>query len=85
MYKLDERRPCKECGKALVYTRGGWFHVRKPRQPHTAVPIEDTPALPEGLQGQRLAELEEVVKVQAARIQTLLEANRELSARLKLR
>lgn len=78
MYKLDEQRPCKECGKRLVYTRSGWFHIRKPRQPHTAAPVEDMPAtlaaapaedmsaLPEKLQ--RLAELEEIVKVQAARM-----------------
>lgn len=82
LYKLDERRKCRECGKSIVYTPQGWFHVRATRNPHIAAPVEEAP--PMNADAQLRAEitaLHHVIAVKDQRIQILLEANRELSAK----
>lgn len=81
LYKLNERRTCRECGKSIVYTPQGWFHARAARPPHTAAPVEEAP--PMNADAQLRAEitaLHHVIAVKDQRIATLLEANRELSA-----
>ena len=84
LYKLNERRPCRECGKSIVYTPHGWFHVREALPPHIAAPAEEAqPASVEEQQRQQITALHEIISVQNARIATLLEANRELAAKVK--
>lgn len=84
LYKLDERRPCAQCGKSIVYTPSGWMHVRRQTAPHIAAPVEE--AQPVDMETQLRAQitaLHQIIAVKDERIATLLEANRELVARGK--
>lgn len=84
LYKLDERRPCRECGKSIVYTPNGWYHVRAARPPHVAAPTEESPPMDAAAQLRaEITALHHTIAVKDARIATLLEANRELSAQVK--
>lgn len=83
MYRLGERRSCRECGKSIVYSRQGWFHVRATREAHIAAPLDEVLVSTESEDMQRIAQLQEVVKVQAARIQTLLAENAKLAEKVK--
>ena len=83
-YKLDERRTCRDCGKSIVYTPQGWFHVRATRTPHIAAPIEEAPPVDmEVALRAQITALHQIIAVKDQRIATLLEANRELVARGK--
>ncbi len=82
LYKIGERRPCGECGKALVYGSAGWLHVRSPKEPHASAPVmADAPTV-DVLQG-RITELEALVEVQGNRIQVLLAENAKLAERVQ--
>ena len=84
MYKLDERRACRECGKSIVYTAAGWFHARAARPPHVAAPVEEAqPVDMEAALRAQITALHQVIAVKDARIATLLEANRELSEKVR--
>jgi hypothetical protein len=39
LYRLGERRPCQVCRREIVYGALGWLHVRRPKRPHTPVPV----------------------------------------------
>lgn len=84
LYKLDERRSCRECGKSIVYTPQGWFHARAARPPHIAAPVEEAPPMDAAAQLRaEITALHHVIAVKDARIATLLEANRELAGKVK--
>lgn len=84
MYKLDERRQCRECGKSIVYTPQGWFHVRAARPPHIAAPVEEAPPIDmEAALRAQITALHQVIAVKDERIATLLEANRELAGKVR--
>jgi len=81
LYKLDERRPCAQCGKSIVYTPQGWFHARAARPPHIAAPVEEAPPVDmEAALRAQITALHQIIAVKDQRIATLLEANRELVA-----
>lgn len=82
-YQLNDRRQCRQCGKALVYTTGGWMHVRATRMHHRPEPLEETPPIDmESALHAQITALQEIIAVKDARIATLLEANRELSQKV---
>ncbi len=84
LYKLDERRQCRECGKSIVYTPQGWFHVRATRNPHIAAPAEEAPPVDmEAALRAQITALHQVIAVKDQRIATLLEANRELAGKVR--
>lgn len=84
LYKLDERRQCRECGKSIVYTPQGWFHVRATRNPHIAAPAEGAPPVDmEAALRAQITALHQIIAVKDDRIQTLLEANRELAGKVR--
>lgn len=84
LYKLDERRSCRECGKGIVYTPQGWFHVRATRNPHIAAPVEESPPIDmEAALRAQITALHQIIAVKDDRIQTLLEANRELAGKVR--
>lgn len=84
LYKLNERRICRECGKSIVYTPQGWFHARVAKPPHIAAPREEAPPMDAAAQMRaEITALHHVIAVKDQRIQILLEANRELSAKVK--
>lgn len=84
LYKLDERRTCRECGKSIVYTPQGWFHARAARPPHIAAPVEEAPPVDmEAALRAQITALHQIIAVKDDRIQTLLEANRELAGKVR--
>ena len=84
LYKLDERRTCRDCGKSIVYTPQGWFHVRATRNPHIAAPVEEAPPVDmEAALRAQITALHQVIAVKDQRIATLLEANRELAGKVR--
>lgn len=84
LYKLDERRTCRDCGKSIVYTPQGWFHVRATRNPHIAAPVEEAqPVDMEAALRAQITALHQIIAVKDQRIQTLLEANRELAGKVR--
>ncbi len=84
LYKLDERRQCRECGKSIVYTPQGWMHVRRQTAPHIAAPAEEAPPVDmEAALRAQITALHQIIAVKDDRIQTLLEANRELAGKVR--